>query len=244
MCHRSGNYVPNNNSVPNNNIPTNNYVPSNNYFPSNNLIPTNNNFSNYNYVPNNNNVPSNNYVPNSNIIPSNNYVPNNSFKPYNNNQNTYNPNMNSNFPNNNYSGGNFPQSNTISYPMTNQTTAVEYKQCPSKHYFSLCNSNTRYYPTCNICGQSNLQHSWTCFSCNYDMCLKCYDKDNSRPTSKVKVCNNRHLLCYTDRVSRPNVQCDVCGKKNPKHQYTCWECNYDECKRCYEGRKAHDCKIF
>jgi len=129
--------------------------------------------------------------------------------------------------------------------MTKQIQAVEYKQCPSKHYLTLCDSTTRSYPSCNICNTSRLKHSWTCFTCDYDMCLACYDLNNNKPTKNIKVCNKRHLLVYTDLNQRKNVKCDKCGKQRMTHQYTCWVCNYDECQSCYEGRTGNtNCNIF
>ena len=125
-----------------------------------------------------------------------------------------------------------------------QSQMVEYKVCPSNHHLSLCDSSHRNHPTCNMCGNSNLNNSWTCFSCNYDMCLSCYDSNNSRPTNSVKVCNNRHTLHYTDSYKRPNVTCNKCGSSNLNNQYTCYACNYDECMSCYEGRSKNSCNIF
>lgn len=125
-----------------------------------------------------------------------------------------------------------------------QSSYVEYKQCPNNHFLTLCNSQMRYHPNCNLCGRTSLNHSWTCFNCNYDMCLGCYDNNNSRPTDKVKVCDNGHLLVFTDKYKRPNVVCNKCGKANIQNQYSCYVCDYDECINCYEGRKKNDCLIF
>ena len=135
--------------------------------------------------------------------------------------------------------------NKTTYTMTTQTKAVEYKQCPSNHYLSLCDSSLRSFPTCNVCHKSRLIHSWTCFPCDYDMCLSCYDNNNNRPTKMVKVCNKRHLLVYSDSKQRQNVKCDKCYKTNFSNQFTCWVCNYDECMACYEGRSNNNnCNIF
>jgi hypothetical protein len=264
------NYVPTNtNNVPNYNNNSNiNFVPSmnTNY---NDIGFNNNTNTNSNFIPNypstnintnyNNNIntgyiPNTNYNSNSNINtgyinPNINTNINTGYINTNNNTGFINPNTNINsgyIPNTNYNSNSNSNINlnTQSYSMTTQTKAIELKQCPSMHYLTLCDSTARYYPSCNICNKSNLKHSWTCFNCNYDMCLSCYDKDNTRPTNMVKVCNNRHLLCYTDKNSRPNVKCDKCKKKGFFNQYTCWVCNYDECINCYEGRKSNDCIIF
>ena len=91
----------------------------------------------------------------------------------------------------------------------------------------------RFHHTCNFCSRINLNHSWTCFSCHYDLCLTCYDSDNTKPT-KLKECYKGHLLIYTDKKTRPNVICNKCCNTNFLNQYSCMICDYDECMNCYE----------
>ena len=258
------NYVPNSNFnqgfIPNSTFNQGGYVPNTNYIPN-----TNSTFNQGGYVPNTNYVPNSNstfnqggFVPNTNyVVPNSNcsfnqggFVPNTNYVPNSNcsfNQGGYVPNTNY-VPNSNCSfnqGGYVPNTNYVpSCSPTIQTNAILYKQCPAYHYLSLCDFNTRPYPRCDVCKQVNLMNSWTCFSCDYDMCLNCYDYNNQRPTNKVKVCNMRHLLVYTDCYQRPNVRCDVCGTTNISNQYTCWICNFDECLNCYEGRTKVNCNIF
>ena len=249
-------YVPNTGFSTNTNYNNTGYVPNTGLNTNTNTITypsinTNTNYNQIGYVPNtgfNSNI-NTGYIPNTGLNSNINtgFIPNTGL---NTNINTgYVPNTNNIYvPNTGFNSNTNYNVNTNttgnSYNMTSQIKAIEYKQCPSFHYLTLCDPSTRSYPTCNICGTSGLKYSWTCFTCNYDMCLSCYDKDNTRPTNKVKVCNKRHLLYHTDCYKRPNVKCDKCYKTGFLNQYTCWVCNYDECQSCYDGRTANNCVIF
>jgi len=163
------------------------------------------------------------------------------------NQVQTNNNFNTGFNNNNVQ----VNSNTISSPYgnvtitTSNTSLVDYKQCPKSHYLSLCTRQMRNNARCDLCKKTNLNYTWTCFPCDWDLCTDCYDINNNCPTKSVKVCRKNHLLVYTTQFNRPNVKCDTCGSKYCQAQYTCYICDYDMCTNCYSTYKPKDgCTIF
>jgi len=150
-----------------------------------------------------------------------------------NNQNQFNSqNLNNQNQFNNNQGFN---NNQMQY----STQAFQYKKCPNNHHLTLCDSNLRYHPSCNGCGRQNLNNSWSCFPCDYDMCLTCYDQNNTHPTKNCKVCLKGHVLVYTTKYQRQNVTCDRCGRSYLDSQFTCYGCNFDLCMNCYQNHQNH-----
>jgi len=129
--------------------------------------------------------------------------------------------------------------------MTTSTKAVQFRMCPKNHYMTLCESSQRFGAKCNTCGRGNLNNVWTCFPCNYDMCLTCYDQNNERPTNQLKFCRQRHPLVYADSTTRGFRRCDICKTTGLLQSYCCYNCDYDMCSNCYNSYKNEgSCNIF
>ncbi len=122
---------------------------------------------------------------------------------------------------------------------------MPYKTCRAGHYLTLCDSNTRWGATCDICMRNNLNNTWACFTCDFDMCLTCYDQNCERPTNSLKFCRNRHSLMYADQTTRGYRTCDVCYTSGLLQSYCCYVCDYDLCLNCYNSYSNQgECTIF
>ena len=129
--------------------------------------------------------------------------------------------------------------------MTTSTQCLTHKTCQNNHYLTLCDSTTRFNPTCNICRRPGLNNSWCCFSCDFDMCLTCYDQNCQYPTKSLKFCRKRHSLLYADSTTRGFRRCDKCFTSNLLQSYCCYACNYDLCLSCYNNwQNEGSCTIF
>src|SRR5437870_2391962 len=101
------------------------------------------------------------------------------------------------------------------YQMTSQTSSFKTPTCKNGHGINL--SNQRYNARCDVCGSQQIQSSYCCLLCDFDVCLNCSMKlyglgsnvnmnvnvnINSNMYQNTLCCLKGHSLAWTEHTTR------------------------------------------
>ncbi|OMJ75423.1 hypothetical protein SteCoe_25429 [Stentor coeruleus] len=117
--------------------------------------------------------------------------------------------------------------------------------CQNSHPLYFYEDQTRFYTRknknrgkieCKMCKKSWKGSSWSCRSCEYDLCDSCKQKAQ-RPSGWY--CKKGHQTFLTADVTQyyksrgsSTWKCDICKRKSTFSSYHCRDCKYDVCEPC------------
>ncbi|KAL4484793.1 hypothetical protein ABPG74_019970 [Tetrahymena malaccensis] len=87
----------------------------------------------------------------------------------------------------------------------------------------------KYNAVCDFCDRQDLEYSWNCSECQYDLCQVC-----SQDT-KIHLSLHPHKLKFTISNQRQQnflATCHECEQSQLKLTWHCPECKYDVCEDC------------
>lgn len=112
--------------------------------------------------------------------------------------------------------------------------------CGNKHSLELVSDSDEYYRSkygkyysmiCYMCSINFIGRSFSCRECEFDICLKCKDRDNG--TISFGLCGRNHeLRIMKISFSILEYECSVCKLKSSESGLYCKWCNYTMCPNC------------
>lgn len=135
----------------------------------------------------------------------------------------------------------------------NTDPAHDIVKCPNNHNLIEISENTSNFTNriklkviCNFCRTGDLNKTWSCLPCNFDLCENCIDDQvfcEPLLSDSQILCENSHALYYfknsdlfyTRKMRTESlVSCNFCQKSWKGGSWACRLCQFDLCNECVD----------